>query len=158
MIRKVEICELNICAEVIKESFLPIAEEFNITKENSPNYVAFSTNIDKLINQYNNGREMYVNVVNDKIIGCFSLEFSDNECELCNLCVLPDYQHQGIGKAILNYAIMLAKQHNMSKIKLSIVEENSALKEWYASFGFIHTHTVKYDFFSFTCGYMEMKL
>lgn len=38
---------------------------------------------------------------------------------------------------------------------IGIVEENIVLKEWYASQGFIHTGTQKFDFFPFTCGYME---
>lgn len=158
MIRKVDISELNICAEVIKESFLPVANEFNITKENSPNYVAFTVNTEKLKKQYDNGRIMYVYQVENKIVGFFSLCYYDNECELNNLCVLPEYQHKGYGGELLNFAISLAKQNGAKKIKLSIVEENSALKKWYSQFGFIHTHTVKYDFFSFTCGYMEIKL
>ena len=44
---------------------------------------------------------------------------------------------------------------NVSKIKISIVEENTQLRKWYESYGFIHVKTVKYDFFPFTCGYME---
>lgn len=158
MIRKVKISDLDICADLIRQSFLPIAEKFNITKENSPNYVAFSTDCNKLKNQYDNGREMFVYTDNDKIIGYFSLQITDDECELNNLCVLPEYQHKGIGKELLSYAILLARQHNISKMKLSIVEENIKLKNWYSSFGFVHTHTMKYEFFSFTCGYMEMEL
>lgn len=101
---------------------------------------------------------MYVYEENEHIIGYFSLAFYDDECELNNLCVLPEYQHKGIGKELLNYAVLSAKQYNKSKIELSIVEENTVLKNWYSSFGFVHTHTIKYDSFSFTCGYMEMEL
>lgn len=158
MIRKVKKSELSTCADVIKQSFLPVAKKFNITKENSPNYVAFSVNTEKLKKQYLNGRKMYVYEDNEHIIGYFSLELSDNECEINNLCVLPEYQHKGIGKELLNYAVLSAKQHNISKIKLSIIEENTILKNWYSSSGFVHTHTIKFDSFSFTCGYMEMEL
>lgn len=158
MIRKVEISELNICAEVIRKSFLPIANKFNITIKNSPNYIAFTVNEEKLRNQYNDGRIMYVYQVENIIVGFFSLSIYGDECELNNLCILPEYQHKGYGRELLNTAITLAKQSNFIKIKLSIVEENFKLKEWYSQSGFIHTHTVKYDFFSFTCGYMEMNL
>lgn len=158
MIRSVKEKELSTCADVIKQSFLPVAKKFNITKENSPNYVAFSVNTEKLKKQHLNGRKMYVYEENEHIIGYFSLAFYDDECELNNLCVLPEYQHKGIGKELLNYAVLSAKQHNISKIKLSIVEENTVLKNWYSSFGFVHTHRKKYDFFSFTCGYMELIL
>lgn len=158
MIKKVNLGEMQICSDVIKESFLPVALKFNITKENAPRYVAFSVTPEKLKEQYSNGREMYVYVLNKHIIGFFSLEFSCDTCELNNLCVLPEYQHNGIGRELLNFAIHRAFEKKADKLTLSIVEENTELKEWYSSFGFIHTHTKKYDFFPFTCGYMELKL
>lgn len=48
MIRKVNSDEMQDCANVIKESFSSVAVKFNITKENAPNYVAFSTTPDRL--------------------------------------------------------------------------------------------------------------
>ena len=44
------------------------------------------------------------------------------------------------------------------KINIGIVEENKVLRKWYESFGFVHTGTKKFDFFPFTCGYMEKNL
>lgn len=158
MIRKVNLTEINACTDVIKKSFVPVAVKFNISEENSPNYVAFSITSEKLKNQYCNGREMYVYLLEEHIVGYFSLNFYDNVCELNNLCVLPEYQHNGIGKELLTFAIQRAINKKSDKLTLSIVEENSEFKEWYSSFGFIHTHIQKYDQFSFTCGYMELKL
>lgn len=158
MIRKANLDEMQACSDLIKESFASVAVKFNITKENAPNYVAFSTTPDKLTEQYLSGREMYVYVLDGHIVGYFSLIFYDNDCELCNLCVLPEYRHKGIGEDLLQFAIQRAKSKQTDKLTLSIVEENTLLKEWYSSFGFIHTHTKKYDFFPFTCGYMELKL
>lgn len=158
MIRKVNLDEMQICSDVIKESFASVAVKFNITKENASNYVAFSTTPNKLKEQYDSGREMYVYIFDKHIIGFFSLHFYDSECELCNLCVLPEYQHKGMGEQLVNFAIQRAVSEKADKLTLSIVEENIKLKEWYSSFGFVHTHTKKYDFFPFTCGYMELKL
>lgn len=158
MIRKVNLGEMQIVSDVIKESFLPVALKFNITKENAPKYVAFSVTPEKLKEQYLNGREMYAYVLDEQIIGLFSLEFFGKSCELNNLCVLPRYRHSGIGSELLKFAIDRAVKTKADKLTLSIVEENTVLKEWYASFGFIHTHTKKYSFFPFTCGYMELKL
>ena len=44
------------------------------------------------------------------------------------------------------------------KINIGIVEENKVLRKWYESFGFVYTGTKKFDFFPFTCGYMEKNL
>jgi len=52
----------------------------------------------------------------------------------------------------------IAKSLGCSKINIGIVEENQTLKKWYESFGFKHIKTQKYDFFPFTCGYMELVL
>ena len=41
---------------------------------------------------------------------------------------------------------------------VGIVEENKVLRKWYENNGFIHIGTKKFDFFPFTCGYMERDL
>lgn len=158
MIRKANLDEMQACSDLIKESFASVAVKFNITKENAPNYVAFSTTPDKLTEQYLSGREMYVYVLDERIVGFFSLSYHDSNCEINNLCVSAEYRHKEIGEDLLQFAILRAKNKQADKLTLSIVEENTVLKEWYSSFGFIHTHTKKYDFFPFTCGYMELKL
>lgn len=43
-------------------------------------------------------------------------------------------------------------------MKIGIVEENRRLRQWYEDWGFVHTGTEKYDFFPFTCGYLEKRL
>ena len=45
-----------------------------------------------------------------------------------------------------------------NKIKIGIVEENTVLKEWYKTFGFVHTGTRKYEHLPFTVGFMELEL
>ena len=44
------------------------------------------------------------------------------------------------------------------RLEAQLVEENRVLRKWYESFGFIHIGTQKFDFFPFTCGYMEKNL
>ncbi len=83
---------------------------------------------------------------------------SEGECELGSLCVLPEYRHSGIGEALLNDAQARAKELGCTVMKLSIVEENKVLRKWYEDHGFTHTCTKKFDFFSFTAGYMEKEL
>lgn len=104
-------------------------------------------------------RPMYAFFDNDIIVGYYSLLLQDNnECELNNLCVLPTYRHRKIGQKLLIHAFNSAKELGCTKVSISIVEENKVLRKWYETFGFIHTGTRKFDFFPFTCGYMEKKL
>ena len=101
-------------------------------------------------------RPMFVYVEKSEIIGFYSLALHENgECELNNLCVIPQFRHGGAGGELLHHAFQTAKQLGFCKLNIGIVEENTQLRKWYEKFGFVHIGTQKFDFFPFTCGYME---
>ena len=157
MIRKVEQKDIKECVDVIVKSFMTVADEFGFTIENASRFTAFATTEDRL-NWHMEGehRPMYVYIEDDIIVGYYSLLLQENEaCELNNVCVLSEYRHKGIGEKLMKHAFITATELGCKKINIGIVEENTVLKEWYASQGFIHTGTRKFDFFPFTCGYME---
>lgn len=157
MIRAVDVKDIGECAKVIRESFSTVANEFGFTIENAPGFTAFATTEERLNCQLvEEHRPMYAFFDNDTIVGYYSLLLQENkECELNNLCVIPTYRHNGIGEELLKDAFKNAKELNCNKINIGIVEENKVLRKWYESFGFVHTETKKFDFFPFTCGYME---
>ena len=160
MIRKVGQEDIKECVDVIVKSFMTVADDFGFTIDNAPRFTAFATTEDR-INWHLNGehRPMYVYLEDGVIIGYYSLLIQDNnECELNNVCVLPKYRHKGIGDKLLEHAFAIAKGLGCTKMNIGIVEENEILKKWYASYGFVHTGTQKFDFFPFTCGYMERGL
>lgn len=160
MIKEIEIIDIPECVKLICKSFSAVADEFGFTIENAPRFTAFATTEERLAWQLNEEhRPMYVFYDNGMIVGYYSLSLKDNnECELNNLCVLPEYRHRGIGEALLNHAFSIAKKLGCSKINIGIVEENKLLREWYELFGFVYTGEQKFDFFPFSCGYMEKKL
>ena len=160
MIKRVEEQDIAGCVKVIKESFSTVAKEFGFTVENAPGFTAFATTEDRLKHQLlEENRPMYAFYDNENIVGYYSLFVQDNnECELNNLSVIPAYRHQGIGEELLKHAFKIAKELNCNKINISIVEENNILRKWYESFYFVHIGTQKFDFFPFTCGYMERNL
>ena len=160
MIKAVDVKVIRECAEVIRESFSTVANEFGITIENAPGFTAFATTEERLNCQLTEEhRPMYAFFDNETIVGYYSLLLQENkECELNNLCVIPAYRHSGIGEELLTDALKNAKELNCNKINIGIVEENKVLRKWYESFGFVHTGTKKFDFFPFTCGYMEKNL
>ena len=160
MIKEVKEQNISECVNVIKESFLTVANEFGFTVENAPRFTAFATTEDRLTwHLLGEHRPMYAFYDNDVIVGYYSLLLQENsECELSNLCVLPAYRHKGIGAELLKHAFRNAKELNCSKINIGIVEENSVLRKWYESLGFVHTGIEKFDFFPFTCGYMEKRV
>ena len=160
MIKKVMEKDIAECVNLIKSSFLTVAEQFDFTEENAPRFTAFATTNDRLRWQLlEEHRPMYARWDGDTIVGYYSLQLSaDNTCELSNLCVSPEYRHKGIGEELVKHAFRVAKDLNRQKMNIGIVEENTVLRKWYEELGFVHVGTKKFDFFPFTCGYMELEL
>ena len=161
MIKEINKTELAECVTVIRKSFLTVANEFGFTPENAPRFTAFAITEEWLLYQLEYEHRPMAAYYDDcgKILGYYSLQYLENsECELNNLCVLPEARHKKIGEALLEDVIARAKRNNCTKLKIGIVEENKVLRRWYENHGFTHTHTEKYDFFPFTCGYMEREL
>ncbi len=160
MIREVRREEIPACVRVIRNSHQTVADTFGFTVANAPRYVAFATDENRLLwHMDSEHRLMFVDEEDGMIRGYYSLLLKkDNECELGNLSVLPEYRHQGIGTALLKHSIRTARKQNCQVMRLSIVEENSVLRNWYEQNGAVHTGTEKFDFFPFTCGYMMINL
>ena len=161
MIRRITKEEIKECVRVITESFMTVADELGFTKENAPRFTAFATTEDRLMYHLEvEKRPMYGFFSEDgELRGYYSLaKQSETEWELNNLCVLPKYRHDGIGDLLLQDALAKVKELGGKKVNIGIVEENVRLRSWYESKGFVHIGTKKFDFFPFTCGYMEKHL
>lgn len=160
MIKEIQQEEISECVKIIRDSFKTVAKELGFTAQNAPRFTAFSTTEERLCWHLNGEhRPMYAYYENDVMVGYYSLLLRDNkDCELNNLCVIPVYRHKGIGEELLKHAFKIAKESGCEKVNIGIVEENVVLRKWYESLGFVHTGTQKFDFFPFTCGYMEKNL
>lgn len=158
MIKRIDSMEqLPVCLEIIHKSFKTVADKFNFTKENCPRHTSFMP-IEKLEEQYKNGFKMFLYSFNDDNIGFFSVKSYDNNLELNTLGILPEYRENGIGRSIIDFSKKYAREHNCRKIKINIVEENTILRKWYESLGFIHTGIKIIPDLPFTVGFMELTL
>ncbi len=147
--------QLNICLDIIHKSFITVADEFGLTKDNCPNHTAFMP-IDKLIRQYESEADMFLYQYNGEYVGYFSLVNNGESVEMNNLSVLPEYRHLGIGKDMIEYAKeYTVNSTSAKKITIGIIEDNTILKNWYSSLGFIHTGTKRFDGLPFIVGFME---
>lgn len=160
MIREVRREEIPVCVQVIRKSHQTVADTYGFTVENAPRYVAFATDENRLRWHMDGEHRLMFAEEQDGIIrGYYSLLLKENnECELSNLSVLPEYRHLGIGTALLKHSVRIAREHHCRVMRWSIVEENAVLRKWYEQNGAVHTGTEKFDFFPFTCGYMMMDL
>ena len=160
MIREVRREEIPVCVQVIRKSHQTVADTYGFTVENAPRYVAFATDENRLRWHMDGEHRLMFAEEQDGILrGYYSLLLKENnECELSNLSVLPEYRHLGIGTALLKHSVKIAREHHCRVMRWSIVEENAVLRKWYEQNGAVHTGTEKFDFFPFTCGYMMMDL
>ena len=149
--------EFPLAAEVIRASFATVARDLGLTEQNCPKYVGFVTTAERLQTHYGWGRLIYGLYANERLAGYVSLSKEvDGAYEIHNLAVVPECRHKGFGKRLLDLCMAKVRELGGAKVKISIVEENSVLKNWYAAYGFVHTGKQKYEHLPFTSGYMEI--
>ena len=160
MIREAKRADLSFCVNLIRSSFMTVADEYGFTKETAPRFTAFSISEDRLYRHMDEEhRPMFVAEENGVLCGYYSLVIQENgECELNHLAVLPQYRHHGIGKQLLDHSFTVAKSIGCHTMNIGIIEENTVLRKWYEQNGAIHIGTRKFDFFPFTCGYLKREL
>ena len=160
MIREVTRKDIPACVELIRNSFMTVADEYGFTAENAPRFTAFAISEDRLRwHMEREHRPMFVAEEEGILCGYYSLLLQENgECELNNLAVLPGYRHRGIGRLLLEHSYAVAQNRGCTIMNIGIVEENIILRAWYEQNGAIHVGTKKFDFFPFTCGYLQRML
>ena len=159
MIRLLETQEFPLAAEVIRASFATVADDFGLTEQNCPKYVGFITTAERLETQYGWGWWIYGLYEKEQLIGYVSIsKEEDRVYEIHNLAVLPEFRHSGSGKLLLDYCRAKVEEFGGGKIVISIVEENTVLKNWYIAYGFAHTGTKKFEHLPFTSGYMVLEI
>lgn len=139
---------------VIKDSFITVAREYNLTEENCPSNPAF-TDLEKLKKMKDKGIGMFGLFEERNQIGFVAIEKADDVFYIERLSVLPAYRHEGYGKLLLDFVFNRVKVNGAKKVSIGIVNENSVLKNWYELYGFIETGLKKYDHLPFTVCFME---
>ncbi len=147
---------LEECAAVIRQGFSTVAKDFGLTIENCPTNGAFIQK-ERLLEERKKGQMMYGMVTDQKIIGFMQLEKNTDELYfLQKLVVLPEYRHFGLGTKLLDYAREKVKELGGKRLSISIIEENTILKNWYMQYGFVPTGTRKFEHLPFTVGFLVL--
>ncbi len=74
----------------------------------------------------------------DKTIkkGFIMIWHNDNFGQIIDLAVKPNYQNQGIGKALITYGLNFLKELNVNEISLEVRKSNEKAIHLYQTFGF----------------------
>ena len=143
------------CAEVIRNSFITVADDFKLTKVNAPTNPAFIES-DAIRLMYDKQTEMYAVTESSVTIGFIAIEKADDGIYYMEkLAVLPSCRHKGYGKAIMDFVFDHVKGSGGKKVSIGIINENEILKNWYINYGFKETGTKVFKHLPFTVCFME---
>lgn len=150
--------ELKTSLKVIQESFLTVAEEFHLTRENAPTNSAF-IRLEDLINLKEQGIYLFGLYKQGQQIGFFTLEkLQDARYYLNKLAVLPSYRCQGYGGLMLAFVFEYVKRLGGGKISIGIINDNPVIKKWYQRYGFTETGVRSYSHLPFEVCLMEKSI
>ncbi|HCT65355.1 MAG TPA: ribosomal-protein-alanine N-acetyltransferase [Lachnospiraceae bacterium] len=77
-----------------------------------------------------------VALVDGKVVGYAGMWHVVNEGQITNVAVLPEYRRCGIGDAIIEEFIKIAKEHEMIGITLEVKISNMPAQKLYTKYGF----------------------
>ena len=131
-----ELNDSKIISFILNKAFLAFAQEFNFTKENAPNHLAFIAP-DNINVWLNNGFKMYGYKIGKEIIGCIGYSYiKEQEYLIERLAVLPEHRNKGIGKELVKYIENEISKKNGNISELHVTDKNITLKKWYEKQGY----------------------
>lgn len=89
------------------------------------------------------GYEAWVYERGDKIYGYGIVAIKAGEAHVLNICVHPDYQHQGCGRYILHHLLKISSKRGANTVFLEVRPSNYRALCLYHKFGFNEVGTRK---------------
>lgn len=84
-------------------------------------------------------------IVNQQLIGFFTLATIDGDLWLKHLYISPKIQGKGLGKTVLDHVKTIASKPNTT-LKLQALRKSPA-NQFYQKHGFVETHQTEWDIF-----------
>ena len=133
----VELNDSNVITHILNRAFMAFAEEYNFTKENAPNHLAF-INSDGVADWLNKGLKMYGYKTGDKITGCAGYSYYKDQVYLIErLATLPEYRNLGIGRKLVKFIENKIKSIGGKIVEIHVTDKNTVLREWYKKQGYV---------------------
>jgi len=150
--------DLEESVRIVREAFLTVARDFDLTEENSSTNPAFMT-FERLRKSKDKGVKFFGLFENDMQIGFVAIEKANSVLfYLEHLAVLPAYRHRGHGRRILDFVFDYVGKNGGAKVSIGIIEKNTILRDWYRSYGFADTSTRRFKHLPFTVLFMEKRV
>jgi len=133
----VELNDSKIITPILNRAFLTFAQEFNFSKENAPNHLAFidSDGVEVWLNK---GLKMYGYKIDGNIIGCAGYSYYKDQVYLIErLATLPEYRNLGVGKKLMKFIENKVKNIGGKIVGIHVTDVNTVLRDWYKKQGYV---------------------
>jgi N-acetylglutamate synthase-like GNAT family acetyltransferase len=158
MIRRATIEDLEVLASIIRGSFRDVAERFSLTQDNCPKHPSNCTT-SWVESDMARGVQYFILSQNENPIGCVGLERpSIDVFYLERLCVLPEMRGKNFGGSLVRHALSYATSKGARKVSIGIIAEQTELKEWYKTFGFVEMEIKRFAHLPFQVCFMEFDI
>lgn len=139
---------------IIRTAFGVVARRFQLTPQNCPKHPSNCTE-NWLARDLARGVTYYLATIERQPVGCMGVEqASPEECYLERLAVLPDYQRQGVGAALVSRGLDRARHLGVRKVGVAIIAAQSELARWYQNLGFTAVGTRRFDHLPFEVAFL----
>jgi N-acetylglutamate synthase-like GNAT family acetyltransferase len=139
LIRKAEINDVKAIQAIVNEAFNKYIKEAEIPR----NIDALKETPEDIIKAINT-KEVFIALVNNAPVGTIRVEIEhDKTALITRFGVMPEYQNNGIGRAIMNYVDKFLVSKNIEKACLYTASKHKDLVRFYYSMGFYIDSTTK---------------
>lgn len=150
--------ELIGSADIIRQAFATVAEQFNLTRDNCHTHPSFTT-LETLMKLKGRGSRFFGLFDGAAQAGFIAIERSaDGLFFIEKLAVVPQYRHRLFGTSLVRFALDHIKKSGGAVASIGIIDEHTVLKQWYEKLGFREVNRKKFDHLPFTVCFMEKKL
>ncbi len=147
--------DIRSIAEIISESNKSVAQQFGINAQNNPKHPSFYT-CEWVESDFERGEKYFVYQLKGVAVGCVAFEHPRPSTAYLNrLSVLPDYQRNGIGAALVKHVLQYSQRKQVERVSIGIISDHEILKQWYLRLGFVEVSTKRFEHLPFDVTYLN---
>ena len=150
--------DIELLAQLIRDSFQDVAERFSLTAENAPTHPSHCT-AQWIESAFDKGITYFILEYKGKPRGCVAMEHAGADvCYLERLAVIPEFRRRGFGEALVEHVLEQAKPLGVKRIEIGIIAEQIDLRSWYEKRGFVLKDTRHFNHLPFEVAFMYIEL
>jgi N-acetylglutamate synthase-like GNAT family acetyltransferase len=150
--------DVRAIAGVIRESFRDVAIRFGLTRESCPSHPS-NCRAEWIEDALKKGHRYLALKRDGRLCGCVGIQTRDSgACTMERLAVLPEYRRQGLGTALVEGALEVARGTGAEEVGIGIIADHKELRRWYERLGFQFVQAKRFDHLPFEVAFLARRL